>query len=231
MNETPFVPPRPPTESPGTSASTAHVCRRLLVLLPVAQSSLVRLRVCRLALADGSAIGRNMRAKLVPASPAAEALYLHLLSLPAGAVGDNELRIAHRKLDALREERATAAWQPTFDVETVDEEEEEAARSAWLSATVLRAHELGGGDEMDNASRGGGAEETAGGHEGEGEVTLMAESMALDYRRSAGGQLHAGHDASAAVLASRRDWFAAPAADEENIDLENVTSRRRDFGL
>ena len=173
----------------------------------------------------------NMRAKLVPASPAAEALYLHLLSLPAGAVGDNELRIAHRKLDALRDERATAAWQPTFDVENVDEEEEEAARSAWLSATVLRAHELGGGDEKDNASRGGGAEETAGGHEGEGEVMLMAESIALDYRRSAGGQLHAGHDASATVLASRRDWFAAPAADEENIDLENVTSRRRDYGL
>ena len=173
----------------------------------------------------------NMRTKLVPGSPAAEALYLHLLALPAGAVGDDELRIAHRKLDALREQRdAAAAWQPAFDVEHVnddddeeeeEEDEEEAARSAWLAATVRRAHEqcadlaagMGGegeeGEEGEYEAGGGGDQDD------DDDVVLMADR---DRVAAAAAHTSLSHGAP-----PPRDWWAADADDHENYSrLENV---------
>lgn len=81
----------------------------------------------------------NMRVKLFDSSPAAEALYVQLLSLPSGMLGEAERELATRKLAALRERRDAGR-------------EELAASSlgAWLDATALH----GGSDDDDESEPG-----------------------------------------------------------------------------
>lgn len=115
----------------------------------------------------------NMRTKLVEGSAAAEALYIHILALPTGAVGENELHIAMRKLDALRDVRSMAAEASEnlpparFDIEAEDVtgEDDWASTTSWLATTMLRQSEGNRDDGEDqDAARGDG-----------GEVLLMAD--------------------------------------------------------
>ena len=70
----------------------------------------------------------NMRAKLVQGSAAAEALYVHLLSLDLEVFDGHERSLAHTKLEALRERREAARR---------DEVEAEGLASNWLASTLL----------------------------------------------------------------------------------------------
>ena len=69
----------------------------------------------------------NMRTKLVPGSPAAAAP-LHPISLPAGAVEEDELRIAHRSWRCCASS-VTPRGSHRHSTRDVDEDDEEADRS------------------------------------------------------------------------------------------------------